>query len=122
MRPHRNIHPLCYGPYTITKVVGSNAFEINTQPFLGLHLVFNVDLLRPYFSPLLETSEIEKQLKLIELNPDCMEQASTDQIVDTQVKETHQQRIQVYQVFKAGNSYTKESGSPRAKSSKSFLT
>jgi hypothetical protein len=39
-------------------------------------------------------------LKPIELNPDYMEQASTDQIVDTQVKGTHQQRIQLYQVFK----------------------
>jgi hypothetical protein len=27
-------------------------------PFLGLHLVFNVDLLRPYFPPLLDTLEI----------------------------------------------------------------
>jgi hypothetical protein len=69
------------GPYTITKVVGDNAFELNTPPFLGLHPVFNVDLLRPYFPPLLE---------------------STDQIVDTQVKGTRQQRIQLYRVVKAG--------------------
>jgi hypothetical protein len=31
-----------------------------------------------------------------------MEQASIDQIVDTQFKGTHQQRIQLYQVVKAG--------------------
>jgi hypothetical protein len=31
-----------------------------------------------------------------------MEQASTDQIVDTQVKGTHQQRIHLYRVVKAG--------------------
>jgi hypothetical protein len=31
-----------------------------------------------------------------------MEYASTNQIVDTQVKGTRQQRIQLYQVFKAG--------------------
>jgi hypothetical protein len=37
-----------------------------------------------------------------ELNLDCMEQASTDQIVDTQVKGTRQQRIQLYRVVKAG--------------------
>jgi hypothetical protein len=48
--------------YTITKVVGNNVFELNTPPFLGLHPVFNVDLLRPYFPPLLDTSEIAKQL------------------------------------------------------------
>jgi hypothetical protein len=94
--------PLRYGPYTITKVVGSNAFELNTPPFLGLHPVFNVDLLRPYFPPLLDTSEIAEQLTPTELNPDCMEQASTDQIVDTQVKGTRQQRIQLYRVVKAG--------------------
>jgi hypothetical protein len=100
--PHRKLRPLRYGPYTITKVVGSNAFELNTPPFLGLHPVFNVDLLRPYFPPLLDTSEIAEQLTPTELNPDCMEQASTDQIVDTQVKGTRQQRIQLYRVVKAG--------------------
>jgi hypothetical protein len=72
--PHQNLHPLHYGPYTITKAVGSNAFELKTPPFLGLHPIFNVDLLRPYFPPLLDTSEITEQLTPIELNPDYMEQ------------------------------------------------
>jgi hypothetical protein len=82
--------------------VGNNDFELNTPPFLGLHTVFNVDLLRPYFPPLLDTSEIAEQLTPIELNPDCMEQESTNQIVDTQVKGTFQQRIQLYGVVKPG--------------------
>jgi hypothetical protein len=43
-----------------------------------------------------------EQLTPTELNPDCMEQASTNQIVDTQVKGTRQQRIQLYWVVKAG--------------------
>jgi hypothetical protein len=36
--------------------MGDNAFELNIPPFLGLHPVFKVDLLRPYFPPLLDTS------------------------------------------------------------------
>jgi hypothetical protein len=84
--PHQNLLPLHYGPYTITKVVGSNAFELNTPPFLGLHPVFNVDLLQPYFPPLLDTSKIVEKKTPIDLNPDCMEQESTNHIVDTQVK------------------------------------
>jgi hypothetical protein len=100
--PHQKLHPLCYGPYTITKAVGNNAFELNTPLFLGLHLVFNVDLLRPYFPPLLETSKIAEKMTPTKLNPDCMEQASTDQIVDTQVKGTRQQRIQLCRVVKVG--------------------
>jgi hypothetical protein len=71
--PHHKLFPLHYGPYTITKVVGSNSFELNTPPFLGLHLVFNVDLLWPYFPPLLDTSKIVEQLKPTELNPYYME-------------------------------------------------
>jgi hypothetical protein len=63
--------------------MGSNSFELNTQPFLGLHLVFNVDPLPPYSPPLFDTSEIVEQLTPIELKPDCMEQSSTDRIVDT---------------------------------------
>jgi hypothetical protein len=70
--------------------VGSNDFELNTPPFLGIHPMFNVDLLQPFFTPLLDTSEIVEQQTPTELNPDYMEKASTDQIMDTQVKSTHQ--------------------------------
>jgi hypothetical protein len=101
-RPHHKICPLRYEPYTITKVVGDNAFELNIPLFLGLHPMFNVDCLRPYFPPPLETSDMEEQLTPTELNPDCMEQATTDQIMETQIKNTRQQRIQIYRVVKAG--------------------
>jgi hypothetical protein len=53
--------------------MGDNYFELNIPPFLGLHPVFNVDLLRPYFPPLLDTSEVVEQLTPIELNPDCIQ-------------------------------------------------
>jgi hypothetical protein len=53
--------------------VGDNYFELNIPPFLGLHLVFNVDLLHPYFPPLLDTSEVEEQLTPKDLNPDCIQ-------------------------------------------------
>ena len=71
--PNRKLHPLRYGPYTITKAVGDDAFELSIPPFLGLHPVFNVDLLRPYVPPLLDTSEVAEQLTAIDLNPDYME-------------------------------------------------
>ena len=48
-----------------------------------MHLVFNVDRLRPYFPPLLDTSNVAEQLTPTELNPDYMEQATTDRIMDT---------------------------------------
>jgi hypothetical protein len=60
--PHWKLLPLCYGLYTITKAVVENAFEINIPPFLVLHPIFNVALLRPYFPPLLDTSEIVEKL------------------------------------------------------------
>ena len=71
--PHRKLCLLRYGPYTITKVIGDNAFELNIPPFLGLHQMFNVDRLRPYFPPLLNTSDIAKQLTPTELKLHCME-------------------------------------------------
>ena len=100
--PHRKLRPLHYSPYTITKVVGDNAFELNIPPFLGLHLVFKVDLLRPYFPQLLDTLEVEEQMNPTELNPDCIQHASSDQIVEKQIKGTRQQRIQLYRVVKVG--------------------
>jgi hypothetical protein len=42
--------------------------------------VFNVDLLWPYFPPLLDNLEITKQLTPIEIKPECTEQASTNHI------------------------------------------
>jgi hypothetical protein len=82
--------------------MGDNSFELNIPPFLGLHPVFNVDLLHPYFPPLLDTSEVVEQLTPTELNPDCIQQASNDHIVDRQIKGTRQQRIHLYRVIKAG--------------------
>jgi len=81
-RAYQKLIPLRYGPYTITKAMGDNAFELNIPPFLGLHPMFNVDRLWPYFPPLLDTSDIVEQLTPTELNPDCMEQVATDQIMD----------------------------------------
>ena len=77
------LHPNFYGPYTNTNVVGENDFELSIPCFLGLHPIFNVDLLRPYFPPLLDTSEVAEQLTPIELNLNYMEQETTDCIIDT---------------------------------------
>jgi hypothetical protein len=63
--------------------MGGNDFELNIPPFLGLHPVFNVDLLRPYFPPLLDTLDIAEQLKPTELNPEYIQKESSDHIVDT---------------------------------------
>jgi hypothetical protein len=76
--------------------MGDNSFKRNIPPFLGLHPVFNVDILRLYFTPLLDTSNIEEELNPIEINPNCIQQECSDQIVDKQIKGTHQQRIQLY--------------------------
>jgi hypothetical protein len=58
--------------------MGDNSFELNIPPFLGPHPMFNVDILRPYFPPLLDTSKVVEQLKPIELNLDCIQQESND--------------------------------------------
>jgi len=101
-RPHRKLRPLFHVPYNITKEVGENAFELSIPPFLGLHPVFNVELLRPYFPPFLDTSDVAEQLAPTELNPECLDQATIDRIMDTQVKGTRQQRFQLYWVVKDG--------------------
>jgi hypothetical protein len=51
-RPHQKILPLHCGSYTVTKAVGDNSLDLNIHP------VFNVDLLHPYFPPLLDTSKV----------------------------------------------------------------
>jgi len=43
------------------------------QTYIGMHLMFNVDHLWPYFRPLLDTSNISERLTPTKLNPNCME-------------------------------------------------
>ena len=93
--PRRKLRPVRYGPYTITKAVGDNSFELSIPPFLVLHPLFNVDCLQPYFPPLMDTSGMAEQLTPIELKPDYMEQATIDRIMETQIKNTRQQKIQL---------------------------
>ena len=65
----------------------------------------------PWFSPsiqcgpslsILPTSDIVEQVTPTELNPDCMEHATKNCIMDMQINNTHKQKIQLYQVVKAG--------------------
>jgi hypothetical protein len=63
--------------------MGDKYFELKIPPFLGLHPIFNVDLLRPYVTPLLDTLETAEQLTPTELNLDYMKHAYRDHIVDT---------------------------------------
>ena len=71
-RAYQKLRPIRYGPYTITQAMGDNAFELSIPPFVSLHPVFNVDLLRPYFPPLLDTSKVVEQMTPTELNPNCI--------------------------------------------------
>jgi hypothetical protein len=89
-RPNKNLHPLHYETYTPTKAVGENYFELSIFPFLALHPMFNVDLLRPYVPPLLDTSEIVEELTLKNLKHDCMEQESIYHIKYTWINGTQE--------------------------------
>jgi hypothetical protein len=91
---------LRYGPYTITKAAGEITFELSIAPFLDFHLVFNVELLRPHFLPLLDTSKVVEHFAPIKLNLDFIEQVIVDQIMDTQDEGINQHNIQLYRVVK----------------------
>jgi hypothetical protein len=51
--------------------MGENVFEFNLPPLLELHLAYNVELLPPYFLPLLDSLEVTGKLDTIELNCEC---------------------------------------------------
>ena len=82
--------------------MGDNVFELSIPPFLGLHQVFNVDLLRPYFPPLLNTSDVVEKLTATDINPNYREHTTIGRIMDTRVKGTHQHKLQIYWVVKEG--------------------
>ena len=66
--------------------MSENYFELSILPFLGLHLLFNVELLQPYFPPLLHTSEVVEHLSHTQINLDNIEHATFDQIMVTNMK------------------------------------
>ena len=70
--------------------MGDNYFELNIPPFLVVRTMFNVDRLRPYFLPLLDTSDIAEKLTPTELKLDCMEQDANGRIMDIEIKNTRQ--------------------------------
>ncbi len=70
--------------------MGDNYFELSIPLILDMHPMINVDCLQPYFPPLLGTSDIAEQLTPIKFNPDYMEQATTDQVMDKRIKNTPQ--------------------------------
>jgi hypothetical protein len=79
--------------------VGENYFELSITPFPSLHPIFNVELLHPYFPPLLETLDATKHLDATKINPNYIEHVTFDRIIDTR---TCQFNIQLYWVIKAG--------------------
>jgi hypothetical protein len=70
--------------------VGGNDFELSILHFLVLHLIFNVELFRPYFLPLLETLDVAKQLAPTKVNPSCIKKETVDQIMVINTKDTRQ--------------------------------
>jgi len=64
-------------------VVGDNAFELSITHFLGLRPIFNVELVQPYYPPLLDYLEAVEHSSPTETNHDYIEQATMDQIMET---------------------------------------
>jgi hypothetical protein len=120
-RTHGKLRPLHYGSYTITKDVGENVFEINIPPFLGLHPVFNVALHRPYFPPLLDTSETSEQLTPTNINPNSCNKHPMMIFLTHRSRTLDSKGSNFIESSKQDNSYTKASGSPGAKFSRNFL-
>ena len=58
--------------------MGDDDFELNLPAFLDWHSIFNVELLQTYFSPLLDTSEVENNLSTTNWNPHYNEEATKD--------------------------------------------
>ena len=80
------LHPLHYGPYKIIKKVGENAFELNLPSFLGIHPVFDLELLKPYFHPLLDIVDVAEEISHTKLNLEAINSLQSDQIVEVVMK------------------------------------
>jgi hypothetical protein len=87
---------------TLLPDMGDNYFEFSVPPFFVLHPIFNLELLQPYFPPLLDTSEVVEKLSPIELNIEFIAKALVHWIMYTGMKGTRQKNMYLYQVVKLG--------------------
>ena len=93
--------PLQYGPYNILKHIGENTFQLDIPACLSLHPIFNVDLLRPYYAPLLEQNELQTA-KLERIPPYVQEPLLCDTIMVRRICHTRTKSIPLFQVAKVG--------------------
>ena len=98
--PYRKMEPLWYGPYSILKNIGENVFQLGIPVDLGLHPVFNVNLLRPYHAPLLEHNDLHTT-KPKYIHSDVQEPLPCDTIVWWRIHHTRTNSIPLFQVAKA---------------------
>ena len=69
-------------------------------PFLGIHLVSNAELLKPYFPPLLDIIDVAKEISHTETNLEVVNPLQSDQIVEVFMKNLRNQKIYLYSVVK----------------------
>lgn len=67
---------------------------------MGLHPVFNVELLRPYFAPLLDISQATEHIQVTDLSTTIP--AQCDHITEAILKTLRNQNIPLYRVVRAG--------------------
>ena len=82
------------------KQVGENSFELIFPSFLGLHPVFNVELLRPYFPPFLDISKATEHIQVAKLSTTIPVQC--DHVTKVILKTLRNQNIPLYRVVRAG--------------------
>ena len=99
-RPHRKLKPLQYGPYSILRQIGENDFQLDIPACLGLHPVFNVDLIQPYHAPLLEQNKLQTT-KPDDIHSDVQEPLPCDTIVGRHIHHIRMNGIFLFQVAKA---------------------
>ena len=71
-------------------------------PFLGIHPIFNVESLKPYFPPLLDIGDVAKEISHIELNLESINPLQSDQIMEVVMKNLRNEKIYLYHVVKEG--------------------
>ena len=69
---------------------------------MGIQPVFYVELLKPYFPPLLDIVDVAEEISHTELNLEDINPLQSDQIVEVVMKNLRNQKIYLYYVVKAG--------------------
>ena len=95
----KKLKPIRYGPFEILEKIGTNAFRLNSPPYMQIYSVVNVENLKLYEPPMIMDEETNIQIPLVDdMAPEYMKELQDDVILDRNVRTSRRGNVEYLRV------------------------